>query len=391
MKRVMALLLSLVLLLGMVGVASADMLPDDILKQIGKNDVVLGSAQLGMTDGTAWFVITRTWTNENILYLFKQYSTTSYYRLVVYNSLALPKDTNLVISLKGSEVDQWTQETIAGPLLVIEQMDYTGYAVFHMVFQYKGGDSWELVRIWDATNTYRSLSIVDNRVSEYRDYRSQTVRASYVVNFDRSLSGFNLNKFIVSGSSQYYDPYQTPEPTQKPHEYSVVPVAIPASEEFIPTNDVQFPANKRYAVYSGPSDTSLRGANNKAVVSTNDWIQVFGVEGDWALVNYGIGKNHYRFGYIKRSALPANRSYNELVWRNVRCVVQDSVIVTDDPLYSQTELTRIEPNTELTWLGVMGDWAYVEGQGFRGFILLAKLYVLNSETNISEAARSSDS
>ena len=379
MKRVMSLLLSLMLVIGMVSFASADTLPDDVLSQIGRNDVVLSSAQLGMTDGLTWFLLARTWTNENVLYMFKQYNRASYYRLMVRNALALPKDTNLVVSLKGSEVDQWTQDTIEGPLLTIDQVDNTGYTVFHMVFQYKTGDTWELVRIWDIQGNYQTLSITDNRVSEYRDYRSQTIRSSYVVNFDRSLPGFNLSKFALKGGSQQYD---DPEPTKKPPAYSAVPVAMPDSEELVPMNNVSFTANKRYAVYSGPSEESIRGANKKAVVSTNDWIQVFGVEGDWALVHYGIGKNHYRFGYIKRSALPSGWEYRELYWRNVRCKVQESVIVTDDPLFSQTELTRLEPDTEVTWLGVLGDWAYIEGQNFRGFILLSKLYVMTDEASV---------
>ena len=381
MKRVMSLLLSLMLLIGMVSFASADTLPDDILNQIGRNDVVLSSAQLGMTDGMAWFLLARTWTNENVLYLFKQYNKAAYYRLVVRNSLAVPPDTNLVISLKGSEVDQWTQETIAGPLLVIDQVDNTGYTVFHMAFQYKSGDTWELVRIWDSKGNYQTLSITDGRVSEYRDYRSQTIKSSYVANFDRTLTGFNLSQFALRGSYQYDDP----EPTKKPPAYSAVPVAMPDSEEFMPMNSVEFPANKRYAVYSGPNEESIRGANKKAVVSTNDWIQVFGVEGDWALVHYGIGKNHYRFGYIKRSALPNVWEYPELRWRNVRCKVQESVIVTDDPLFSQAELTRLEPDTEITWLGVLGDWAYIEGQNFRGFILMSKLYVMGDIGEPAEA------
>ena len=49
---------------------------------------------------------------------------------------------------------------------------------------------------------------------------------------------------------------------------------------------------------------SLRGAEGRARVSTNGWIQVFGSEGDWILVQYDITDTHNRIGYIEKDALP---------------------------------------------------------------------------------------
>ena len=50
-----------------------------------------------------------------------------------------------------------------------------------------------------------------------------------------------------------------------------------------------FTPGQTYAVYSAPDSRSIRGAKGRARVSTNGWIQVFGAEGDWLLVQYASG------------------------------------------------------------------------------------------------------
>lgn len=47
-----------------------------------------------------------------------------------------------------------------------------------------------------------------------------------------------------------------------------------------------------YPVYSGPGKKYYREANGKAQVSANDWVQVFGREGKWALIQYRVKDNH---------------------------------------------------------------------------------------------------
>ena len=65
-----------------------------------------------------------------------------------------------------------------------------------------------------------------------------------------------------------------------------------------------FDAGQTYAVYSAPDVKSLRGAGGKSKVSTNDWVQVFGREGDWLLVQYDVEDKYYRIGYISAKAIP---------------------------------------------------------------------------------------
>ena len=137
---------------------------------------------------------------------------------------------------------------------------------------------------------------------------------------------------------------------------------------------VSFTSNQTYAVYSAPDSKSSRGAKNRARVSTNGWIQVFGSEGDWILVQYDITDTHNRIGYIYKNALPADVTVPELNLTNVPAIVHYDVEVTDDPLVSRTALSKLPENTKVICLGSMGEWTYIEaeenGVRFRGFVHL---------------------
>lgn len=93
---------------------------------------------------------------------------------------------------------------------------------------------------------------------------------------------------------------------------------------------VQFTSNQTYAVYSAPDSKSIRGAKGRARVSTNGWIQVFGSDGDWILVQYDITDKHNRIGYIYKNALPKDVVVPELALTSVTAVVNYDVAVTDD-------------------------------------------------------------
>ena len=152
---------------------------------------------------------------------------------------------------------------------------------------------------------------------------------------------------------------------------------------------VTFTSNQTYAVYSAPDSKSIRGAKGRARVSTNGWIQVFGSDGDWILVQYDITDKHNRIGYIDKNALPKDVAVPELALTNVPAVVNYDVVVTDDPLVSQTPLARLTENTSVTVLGTMGDWTYIEGVEnkvrFRGFVPTACLS--GTVTDLREANR----
>ncbi len=133
-----------------------------------------------------------------------------------------------------------------------------------------------------------------------------------------------------------------------------------------------FTGDQTYPVFSAPDKNSIRGAKNRARVSTNGWIQVFGYEGDWILVQYDITKKHNRIGYIYRNALPREVEVQELNLKKADAVVNYDVEVTDDPLVSQAALAKLTENSRVICLGTMGTWTYVEGEEngkrFRGFV-----------------------
>ena len=135
---------------------------------------------------------------------------------------------------------------------------------------------------------------------------------------------------------------------------------------------ISFTGNQTYAVYSAPTKRSIRGAKGKARVSTNGWIQVFGAEEDWILVQYDISDKQNRIGYIYINALPRDVTVPDLNLKHAAAVVNYDVEVTDDPLVSKTPLAKLTENTKVTCLGTMGAWTYIQSKEndvlFRGFV-----------------------
>ena len=152
-----------------------------------------------------------------------------------------------------------------------------------------------------------------------------------------------------------------------------------------------FDAGQTYAVYSAPDVKSLRGAGGKSKVSTNDWVQVFGREGDWLLVQYDVEDKYYRIGYISAKAIPTGMSVPDLNLGNETAVTMDKVNVTDDPLGNQNTLTELPADSHVTKLGIMGDWSYIEGTKdnklFRGFVPSSILSDEKVVYSIEEAMR----
>lgn len=148
------------------------------------------------------------------------------------------------------------------------------------------------------------------------------------------------------------------------------PPEIPAGD--LAAYEPEFVEGQTYAVYSAPNGKSLRGNKERAKVSTNDWIQVFGSDGDWIFVQYAISSKQYRTGYIYKNALSEDAEVPELEWAVQTAILNCDTDVTDDPLISQTKLTSLKADDLVTCLATMGNWTYIEGttdnQLFRGFV-----------------------
>lgn len=202
--------------------------------------------------------------------------------------------------------------------------------------------------------------------------------------YDGRLAYTYFEDLEMENSANIYGEYQRevkylnvdslPETLQEAREKLSQPPQIP--DGTLTAKEVKFTSGKKYAVYSGPGTGYYRSGNGKAAVSTNDWIQVFGVEDGWALIQYDISSEQMRFGYIDAAALPKNANVDELAFAPVDAYLTRRVSLTDDPLNSQNALLTLPEGSWVTWLATMGEWAYVEsstGDLVRGFVPLSAL------------------
>ena len=152
-----------------------------------------------------------------------------------------------------------------------------------------------------------------------------------------------------------------------------------------------FDAGQMYAVYSAPDVKCIRGSNGKSKVSTNDWVQVFGRDGNFLMVQYDVKDSHYRIGYISDKAIPVGMTVPELSLTNTAAMTRETVNVTDDPLGGQGTLIELPAESMVTRLGTMGDWSYIEGSQddklFRGFVPSSVLTDSTVVLSLEEAMR----
>ena len=180
----------------------------------------------------------------------------------------------------------------------------------------------------------------------------------------------------VETNLRYFSLSAFPRTLKDAREKLSAPPSIPAGE--LTATRVKFTGGQKYEVYSGPGAEYERAAGGKALVSTNDWIQVFGSENGYILIQYAISSSQMRFGYIPESALPAGQSASPLRLNFEDAAVTASTFLTDDPLNSQTRTRALSAGQEgVKWLADMGTWSYVEvtgaGQPIRGFMPAAYL------------------
>ena len=296
--------------------------------------------------GSGWFVLIRTARGENVLYCFKpkdggwvkNFSTSS----------AVPQGQNITEIFTTPSIDEYmAQQHTEGQFLVIHQVDgiFTAYKL-------ASSGRWNLVRyINPATNTEAVVS--EGAITYYWDADLKAEEGTARGTIMRDLRYVSLGAF--------------PKTYKDAEKGLTEPPTLPEGSELV-AQEIEFTGGQQYPVYSAPDENSLRGNNGKALVSTNGWIQVFGEENGWILIQYSIDKTHYRFGYIDAASLPKKAEVSDLSFTGVAAVISGAVTVTDDPLFSKSELATLSGGETVTWLATMGDWAYIEAEGFRGFV-----------------------
>ncbi len=160
--------------------------------------------------------------------------------------------------------------------------------------------------------------------------------------------------------------YRAPGPGPKPQPGGDIPI-LPAYQSFSYTG-------KAVAVYTGPGTKYLRANSGKANLGGGR-VRVWGLDGNWALIGYGLSNNLYRVGYVPKSVIPANLQVPQLVFARRQGTIVSKASLTDDPIVNPTWLFEIPVGTKVTILAYENwkdHWAYIEtvynGKPVRGFI-----------------------
>ncbi|MCR5297186.1 MAG: SH3 domain-containing protein, partial [Clostridiales bacterium] len=133
------------------------------------------------------------------------------------------------------------------------------------------------------------------------------------------------------------------------------------------TYTVTFVRSKDFSAYSGPGTQYLRGANGRAYMSSNDSAYVYGTENGWVLVQYYVSDNHWRFGYVSENLI-ASGYVPPLSFTRVSATMNRTANITDDPLHSVSTLATVAQGANVTVLGYLDSWVYIEYGNIRGFV-----------------------
>ena len=140
--------------------------------------------------------------------------------------------------------------------------------------------------------------------------------------------------------------------------------------------EVYFAPKQMLKVYDGPGTHYRRGANGKAVVSTNGRVYAAGWESGWLMVMYELTKGGVRVGFASPGDFKENLYLPQLQFQPTQAVTLKAAQLTEDPVMALTPIARLPQGTEVTWLsrfyGANRAWDYVEvyadGQLMRGFL-----------------------
>ena len=369
MKRLYIILLySLLALLCLSSVQaeSRDQLPPEIRDYFSSSAFdgmsVLSTAngqEIGGRDA-CYFVLIRKANRENVLYQFKLNNEGSWEHAYATNKAVPQTNHNIDMQIAYSGIEWPTDEYFNTPRLLIMQLDAGNeYPELCLTFELLE-EKWLLRRVWSYTD-YDSMLIKEGSISYYRDIESTEIAGTAYGSIQRDLRYFSVSAL----------PKTFKEAKSK---LTAAPV-LPAGD--LTAQDIKFTGGQKFDVYSAPDKASLRGGNHKARVSTNGWIQVFGREDGWILIQYSIDKDHYRFGYISEKSLPKKAAVPDLDFARSAVYIANDVSATDDPLYSRAGLALLQEGTAVTLLARLGDDAYIEGQAdgkpFRGFVPVSSI------------------
>ena len=247
-----------------------------------------------------------------------------------------------------------------GEKLMFELYNTNGYHI--AVGKFDG--VWRVKTVMNYADETLSF-VFDDRIG-YVDGNDQSESIEYDVSDMKYAYGTYDNRFAA------FDIDSFPKTLEEAHSKLTNPPVTPT--DFYTPVTVTLRASEKYDVYAAPGRDSYRAANGKAMMSTNDWVQIFGEEDGWLLVQYDISSDQMRFGYIDASALPKGTQVRTLSWYDLpEQTIKYSANVTDDPLCSNSIIHRLNAGDKVTVLSSFGTWYYIEttdnnGKALRGFV-----------------------
>ena len=308
------------------------------------------------TAGGAFFFAVAQKEGHNVLYGFEQKDGHYNYWLKTDNCLPQGKGGFILCYTAGEHLFASGAAATYGPSLeiVFYRADDEEQADTILIAEATKSGQFH-VRAVFFNHAWDEAYLTDHSITYYLDEGSTKATVSGTV--ETNLRYFSLSAFprtIKEAKNKL---------TQAP--------AIPSGE--LSAQKIKFTGGQKFPVYSGPGAEYERGANGKASVSTNDWIQVFGSESGYIMIQYAISSSQMRIGYIDQSALPKNANVSALRFAWEDAEITSSTFLTDDPLNSQTRLVTLYSGASVKWLSTMGSWVYVEVSGsgskpVRGFV-----------------------
>lgn len=139
--------------------------------------------------------------------------------------------------------------------------------------------------------------------------------------------------------------------------------------------EIHLKADKKLAVYSGPGTGYWRGANGKAMASTNGKVYACGWEDGWLLILYWTNGGSVRVGYTPAADVDEPVALPGLEFEYAQAQITSRCTLTDDPVMTRQKMATLSAGTSVTYLSEFVNedrWAHIEtvvdGVPARGFV-----------------------
>ncbi|NLX83170.1 MAG: hypothetical protein GXZ04_05070 [Clostridiales bacterium] len=369
MKKTLSILILVCVLLGLFPAASAQ--AEEGLRGIQWDgvhapllDEFAGFTPICWTPiaGTRWGFVSLKRGHENILAGFTQEQGRWSQQFI--NKTAFPQGEMRVFMSDASGTDKWSEKGVFLEQPAVILWDKALY------FAWSNGEFYENQCIFELDQQGVWLL---SHYAHAGQSRMMDVTADALYFLEESKVDTKI-KARINRDLRSFDLGLLPKSPQQARQPDALPPQIPAG--FLEAWEMALGAGGNYPVYSAPDTDSLRGGRGKAKVSSKGWVQVFGRENDFIMVQYAIASGHYRVGYVKASALSGYWDAPEpLGFTRVPAKALRKTALTDDPLGQAQPLIHLKAGQEVHLLSKMGDYAYLETkqgrQTVRGFALLS--------------------